>query len=48
VRSRVTLAPTTPAWCRSIIPTVFAVLTGRLKIVGKRALLDCFAACFPR
>jgi epoxyqueuosine reductase QueG len=27
---------------------VFAVLTGRLKIRGERALLDRFAACFPR
>lgn len=27
---------------------VFAVLTGRLRIGGQRALLDRFAACFPR
>jgi epoxyqueuosine reductase QueG len=27
---------------------VFAVLARRLKIVGRRALLDRFAACFPR
>jgi hypothetical protein len=27
---------------------VFAVLARRLTIVGRRALLDRFAACFPR
>ena len=27
---------------------VVAVLTGRLRVQGKRALLDRFAACFPR